>query len=100
LAMPSVVLAKVVVIFSSVANNFSSSVWLMTFFHSNRGETCLENFIKKTWNNSGGLYTNGRIGLTFAIIILIIIIIIIIITSLQFQEIHFGKERHWKDFNM
>ena len=49
LAMRSVVLAKIIVIFPSVANNFSSSVRLMTSLcHSNRGETFLENFIRKT----------------------------------------------------
>lgn len=49
LTMRSVVMAKVVVIPPSVANNFSSSVWLMTSLcHSNRGETFLENFIRKT----------------------------------------------------
>jgi hypothetical protein len=49
LAMRSVVLAKIVVIFSSVANNFSSSLWLMTSLcHPNRGEIFLENFIRET----------------------------------------------------
>ena len=49
LAMRSAVLSKIVVIFSSVANSFSSSVWLMTSLcHSNRGEKFLENLIRKT----------------------------------------------------
>jgi len=87
LAMRSGVLAKIVVIFSSVVNNFSNSVWLMiSFCHSNRDETFFRIFFRKTWNNSGGLYINGRIGLIFAINILIIIILKIIM-SLQFQGI-------------
>ena len=59
--------------------------------HSNRGETFLENVIRKPWNNSGGLYINGRIGLIFTIIVLIIIIIII----MYWERIH-GKPQQCK----